>query len=110
MRRPLYRYSVTTFDPRAAWWCGHHRTWGSSYDSDGRQHNYGSHRPFRTLKQALAHATVLLLRGMVDVFVLENGRTRREWCFATTVPGDGLRASRSIAWARAYLATPRRKR
>jgi hypothetical protein len=69
------------------------------------------HRSFRTLKQAKTQAAVLLLRGIVDVFVLENRRWGRgDWRLATTIPGDGADAAPSIAWARAYLALPRRKR
>ena len=106
MKRPLYRFIVTTFDPRAAWWCGHLRKWGHG-DSGYRR---CSHRYFRTLKQALTEAAVLLLRGIVDVIVAESGRGYREWWLASTIPTRGIDAARSIAWARAYLALPRRKR
>jgi hypothetical protein len=110
VRRPLYRYSVTTFDPRAAWWCGHFRKWGGGDDLGCWRYRRCLHRSFRTLKQAKTQAAVLLLRGIVDVVVLESGRERREWLLASTKPSEGADAAPSIAWARAYLALPRRKR
>ncbi len=100
------RYSVTTFDHRAAWWWNTMREWTSSPESMTRC-RCSSHRHFRTRKQALTHAAVLVLRGIVDVWVLGN---RCGWLLSTTVPGDGADAAASIAWARRYLALPRRKR
>lgn len=107
-----YRYSVTTLDPRATWWCGHFRAWFGGDDwPDGTRVRYDhcTHRHFRTFKQAKAHAAALVMRGIVDVFILAP-RGRPEWGLAVTVPGDGAPAEPSIAWARAYLALPRRKR
>lgn len=103
------RYSVTTFDPQASSWCGHARAW-LGRDDRHLSHRSSSHRYFRTLRQALSHAAVLVLRGIADVCVLESGRSRREWLLSTTKPGDGIEVESSVAWARAYLAMPRRKR
>lgn len=110
-KMPLYRYSVTTFDPLAVWWCGHFRKWFGRDDFNEWRYRACTHRGFRTLTQARTHAAVLLLRGIVDVFVLENRRRGRgDWRLASTIPGDGADAASSIAWARAYLTLPRRKR
>lgn len=107
-KRPRYHYSVTTFDRRAVWWCGHTGAWSGDGDPFP-VHRCSTHRGFRSLRQAMSHAAALVLRGIVDVVVLENGRLRREWLL-TTKPGDGASAATSTAWARAYLALPRRKR
>ncbi len=102
-----HRYSITTLDPRVTWWCRHCRLWGGGDDLECWRHWRGSHRGVRTLRQALTHAAVLVLRGVVDVSVSGRGR---EWLLSTTVPGDGVDAAASITWARRYLALPRRKR
>ena len=110
MRWPSYRYAVTTFDPRATWWCGAIGEWVErKFDAFGPW-RYSTHRQFRTLKQAMTHAAVLLLRGILDVIVLEHGRQRREWWLAVKDPEEGCSAERALKWARAYLARPRRKR